>query len=54
MSDLICQECGATATYADANIADIRKTCGANLEPGNTSKSGTAIGGKKHQWIENN
>lgn len=25
MADLRCRECGRTATYADANIADVRR-----------------------------
>jgi len=52
MSDLKCTKCGATASYADANIGNIRRTCGATLSPDNTTKRGTARGGEKHNWIE--
>ncbi len=52
MSDLVCTECGTEASYADANIADLRRTCGAELKPGNTTKRGTARGGSKHNWEE--
>lgn len=27
MSDLRCRRCGATASYADAQIADLNRTC---------------------------
>lgn len=53
MSDLKCQKCGMTASYADANIADLRETCGSVLQPENTTRRGTAIGGEKHNWVEN-
>jgi len=28
MSDLRCTECGLEATYSDAQIADLHRTCG--------------------------
>lgn len=52
MSDLRCRDCGTEASYADANIADIRETCGAVLTPSNTTARGTAAGGSKHDWEE--
>lgn len=52
MTDLKCTKCGAEATYADAQIADQHQTCGAELTPGNTSESGRAIGGERHNWKE--
>lgn len=36
MSDLKCEDCGMTATYADASIADSHRTCD----------------GDKHDWEE--
>jgi hypothetical protein len=52
MADLKCQNCGMEASYADSNIADLRRTCGAELTPSHTSEMGTAIGGSKHDWEE--
>ena len=52
MADLRCRKCGATASYADANIADLRRTCGAELTPDNTTERGTAAGGDKHDWVD--
>ena len=52
MGDLKCRKCGTEASYADANIADLRQTCGAELRPDNTSDRGTAIGGERHDWVE--
>jgi len=50
MSDLRCTKCGIERSFADANIADLHRTCGASLGPGNTTDHGTAIGGEKHDW----
>jgi len=50
MSDLKCTKCGTEATFADANIADLRRTCGAEFTPEN-STNGHA-GGEKHSWRE--
>lgn len=52
MADLECRDCGMEASYADANIADQRKTCGVELTPSNTTEKGTARGGSKHDWTE--
>lgn len=52
MSDLKCTKCGIERSYADANIADLRQTCGADLTPGNTTERGTAAGGDEHDWVE--
>lgn len=52
MSDLRCRKCGATVTYADAQIADINKTC-------KRTRTVEAPGGfrettvpAKHDWVE--
>lgn len=51
MTDLECTKCGATASYADANIADSLRTCG-----GDNVVRHTAVGavqdGEKHNWRE--
>ena len=52
MADLKCRNCGMEASFADSNIADLRKTCGAELTPSNTTDKGTARGGSKHDWKE--
>jgi hypothetical protein len=52
MTDLRCTKCGIERTFADANIADLHRTCGSSLEPGNVTDYGTAIGGEEHDWEE--
>lgn len=49
MGDLKCTRCGTTASYADANIADLRETCGATERMPNESGR---YDGEKHNWIE--
>jgi len=49
MSDLKCIKCGTRKSYADANIADLRRTCGATTRRPN--KSGK-YNGEKHDWVE--
>lgn len=51
MSDLVCTKCGETASYADANIADIQQTCGGTYAP--KSGAGTHVGGDEHDWVPN-
>lgn len=48
MTDLKCTKCGAEKSYADANIADIRRTCGADLT--STPSDSGRYGGEKHDW----
>jgi len=58
MSDLNCTECGMTASYADANIADLRRSCGEGNDgvPSETETAGGSVryvySGSKHDWIE--
>lgn len=51
MSDLVCTECGATASYADASISDSLRSCG-----GDRTVRDTAVGpvqnGSEHEWVE--
>lgn len=49
MSDLKCTNCGMVASYADANIADIRRTCGVEATPRTANERG-GYGGDKHDW----
>jgi hypothetical protein len=60
MSDLRCTKCGIERSYADANIADLRKTCGSTGEAcvvevedsrGRTRRKNT-YPGEKHNWVE--
>jgi hypothetical protein len=51
MSDVKCTKCGVEKTYADANIADIRKTCGAEKDTPNESGR---YDGEEHDWVEIN
>lgn len=49
MSDLKCTKCGEEASYADANIADLRKTCGSDRNKPN--ERGSYLG-EEHDWTE--
>jgi hypothetical protein len=60
MSDLKCTKCGIERSYADANIADLRNTCGSTGETvvvdvedcfGETRQK-YAYPGEKHNWVE--
>ncbi|AGM11119.1 hypothetical protein M196_gp25 [Halorubrum tailed virus 4] len=51
MSDLECVECGATASYADAQAADRRNTCGGERVVKHTP-IGRFYDGEKHDWKE--
>ena len=49
MTDLICERCGKTATYADASIADLRRTC----EETRTNERGREFTlAARHEWTE--
>lgn len=56
MSDLKCKNCGIEASYADANIADRRRTCGSDGRPSEVEASDGSVkyayGGRRHEWIE--
>ena len=52
MSDLVCTECGETATYADASIKDSLRTCGSDLETEEHTATGPVQSGSKHTWVE--
>jgi hypothetical protein len=49
MSDLKCTKCGVEKSYADANIADLRETCGSTK---NTPNKYGRYDGEEHDWIE--
>jgi len=51
MSDLRCRKCGMEASFADANIADIERSCGVEAEPSNANRAGR-YGGERHDWFE--
>lgn len=51
MTDLVCRKCGQEASYADAHIGDLRRTCGVEATPDNATKTGH-YGGEKHDWTE--
>jgi len=38
-------------SYADANIADLRRTCAVVARPENATERG-GYGGKIHDWVE--
>jgi len=54
MSDLRCTRCGEKASYADASIADSKRTCGSDDRPIAVEKSDGSIGytwdGQTHNW----
>lgn len=50
-ADLKCTKCGATASYADASIADLRRTCGVDRAETRPNDRGS-FGGEKHNWVE--
>jgi len=56
MSDLVCATCGATASYADASIADSLRTCPGEDRDTTSTARHTAVGavqdGGKHDWQE--
>lgn len=52
MSDLVCAECGMEASYADANIADIHKTCEDTRTAHTPEGKRTATVPAKHDWVE--
>jgi len=56
MSDLVCAACGATASYADAAIADSLRTCAGDEDADTDVVRHTAVGpvhdGGKHDWEE--
>lgn len=56
MSELKCKNCGMEASYAGANIADSRKTCGSDGRPSEIEASDGSVkyayGGNKHDWFE--
>lgn len=51
MGELTCTKCGMEASYADANNADIRRTCGVEATPENANEHG-GYGGEKHRWVD--
>lgn len=51
MSDLRCTKCGIERSYADANIADLRRTCGVDKGRTRPNERGS-FGGEEHRWIE--
>lgn len=56
MSDLECTKCGMEASFADANIADARRTCGYDGAPdtveADDGSTKYAWSGEKHDWRE--
>ena len=60
MSDLKCTKCGIERSYADANIADLKKTCGSDGRPVSVetenSRGETQVRysypGEEHNWVE--
>jgi len=52
MSDLRCTKCGIERSYADANIADLRRTCGVDFGRVRRPNDRGSYGGEKHDWVE--
>jgi len=53
MIDLKCNKCGETATYADAQDADKRNTCGPKELVKDTAL-GAKYDGTEHEWERTN
>jgi len=53
MTDLKCTRCGVEKSYADANIADIHKTCEKEVDVSSPAGFGdTTTVSAEHNWEE--
>lgn len=52
MSDLKCTKCGTTASYADASIADLRRTCETTRRVETPDGSRKVTVDAKHNWVD--